>query len=416
MSRPKKRVPTLSRHKATGRARCHWRGKDYYFGQYGTAEADRAFRKFVAEVMSGEEVDAAPPPACEVRPAARRPPAGPDDPLTVSGLLLRFKEWAEGYYIDSDGKPTQTVDNLRLSLRLWRERYGPTPVADFGPVRLSELRDAMIAVGLARKTINARIGAVNRAVKWGVSRELVDPAVLAKLQTLEPLKKGRSGAKETAPVRPAPDEHLEAALPYLRGPVAAMARLQRYSGARPGEICGLTPREIDRSNPEDWRYVPAKHKTAHRNKIRVVCFGPRCRAVLAPILAAHEAKGRGEDDPLFQPRDATAEMLAAKRAARKTPDSCGNRPGTNRKASPKRKPGTKYSTGSYRQAIQRACEKATVDRWSPNRLRHTAATEVQAKFGLSTARDVLGHGSTSTTEIYAHAAAEIAARVAADIG
>ncbi|NNJ26796.1 tyrosine-type recombinase/integrase [Alienimonas chondri] len=416
MPRPKKLAPTLSRHKASGRARCHWRGKDYYFGQYGTEEAEKAFLKFVAEVSCGEGTDNAPAPADVQTPAACRPPASSDGVLTVSGLLLRFKEWAEKYYVDADSRPTPTLDNLRLNVRLWRERYGPTPVAEFGPVRLSDLREEMITAGLARTTIAARIGAVKRVVKWGVSRELVDPALLAKLEALEPLKKGRSGAKETAPVRPAPDEHLEAALPFLRGPVAAMARLQRWSSARPGEICRLTPREIDRSDPEDWRYVPAEHKTAHRGKVRIICFGPRCRAVLAPVLESHAAKGRGEDDPLFQPRDATAEMLAAKRAARKTPDSCGNRPGTNRKASPKRPPGKKYSTGTYRQAIQRACEKAEVERWSPNRLRHSAATEVRAKFGLSAARDALGHAGGSVTEVYAQASADNAARIAAEVG
>ncbi|MFH5805964.1 hypothetical protein [Alienimonas sp. DA493] len=116
------------------------------------------------------------------KPAARRPPAGPGESLTASGLLLRFKEWAERYYVDEDGKPTRTLDNLRLSLRLWRERYGPTPVADFGPVRLAELWEEMIAAGLARTTINSRVGAVKRAGKWAVSRELggVDKAITAR--------------------------------------------------------------------------------------------------------------------------------------------------------------------------------------------------------------------------------------------
>ena len=155
-------------------------------------------------------------------------------------------------------------------------------------------------------------------------------------------------------------------LPLLPEPVAAMGRLQRWTAARPDEIYRLTPREIDRDDPEVWRYVPARHETAHHGKTRAICFGPRCRALLKPLLGTHEANGRGEDDPLFQPRDATAAMSAAKRAARKTPDSCGNRPGTNGKANPKRLPGTTYKVGSYRQAIQRACDKAGVERWSPS--------------------------------------------------
>ena len=127
-------------------------------------------------MLRGEEPDV---------PAARRSAAHAGPP-TVAGLLLRFKEWAEGY--DADGRPTRTLDNLRLNLRLWRERYGPTPAADRGPVRLAELRESMVAAGFARTTINALSGEVKRAVTWGVSRELVDPPVLARLEALEPLK------------------------------------------------------------------------------------------------------------------------------------------------------------------------------------------------------------------------------------
>lgn len=41
--------------------------------------------------------------------------------------------------------------------------------------------------------------------------------------------------------------------------------------------------------------------------------------------------------------------------------------------------------------------------WSPNQLRHTAATEIRAAFGLKAAQVVLGHSNAITTEIYAEA-------------
>ncbi|HEX2473275.1 MAG TPA: hypothetical protein VHK01_00935 [Lacipirellulaceae bacterium] len=43
----------------------------------------------------------------------------------------------------------------------------------------------------------------------------------------------------------------------------------------------------------------------------------------------------------------------------------------------------------------------TRHRWSPNRLRHTAATEVRRKFGLEGAQIVLGHSRADVTQIYA---------------
>ena len=177
----------------------------------------------------------------------------------------------------------------------------------------------------------------------------------------------------------------------------------------------MTPGEVDRAG-ETWFYKPRRHKNAHRGKARNVPLGPRCRALLGSLLEEHAAKGRGDDDPLFQPRDATTAMLAAKRAARVTPESCGNRPGTNRKANPKREPGTVYSVDSYRQAVKRACRKAGVPAFGPNRLRHSTATEARAKFGLDAARAAIGHSGGTVTEVYAATDAGVAARVAAEIG
>ena len=109
-------------------------------------------------------------------------------------------------------------------------------------------------------------------------------------------------------------------------------------------------------------------------------------------------------------------MLAKRTAERRTPLSCGNRPGTNRKRSPKRKPGAKYSTDSYRRAIHRACDAAKVERWSPNQLRHTAGTEIRAKFGLEAAQVVLGHAAADVTQIYAERDLALATQVAREVG
>ena len=39
--------------------------------------------------------------------------------------------------------------------------------------------------------------------------------------------------------------------------------------------------------------------------------------------------------------------------------------------------------------------------WSPNRLRHTAATEIRSKFGLEAAQVILGHAQANVTQVYA---------------
>jgi len=101
---------------------------------------------------------------------------------------------------------------------------------------------------------------------------------------------------------------------------------------------------------------------------------------------------------------------------RKTPLSCGNRRGSNRVADPKRKFSDCYSVASYRHAIQRVCKKLEIKKWSPNQLRHSAATEIRKKFGLEAAQVVCGHQSADVTEIYAERDLELALRVAAEVG
>ncbi|MEM7315226.1 MAG: tyrosine-type recombinase/integrase [Planctomycetota bacterium] len=40
-------------------------------------------------------------------------------------------------------------------------------------------------------------------------------------------------------------------------------------------------------------------------------------------------------------------------------------------------------------------------RWSPNQLRHSAATEIRKKYGLEAAQVTLGHASADVSQIYA---------------
>ena len=64
-------------------------------------------------------------------------------------------------------------------------------------------------------------------------------------------------------------------------------------------------------------------------------------------------------------------------------------------------PGNHYTTDSYRRAITRVCEKHDIEKWSPNRLRHSAATEIRKEFGLEAAQVILGHSSADVSQIYA---------------
>ena len=54
--------------------------------------------------------------------------------------------------------------------------------------------------------------------------------------------------------------------------------------------------------------------------------------------------------------------------------------------------------------------------WTPNQIRHTAATVIEDEHGLDAARASLGHRSPDITKTYAAADLAIATRVAAKRG
>ena len=49
--------------------------------------------------------------------------------------------------------------------------------------------------------------------------------------------------------------------------------------------------------------------------------------------------------------------------------------------------------------------------WSPNRLRHSMATEVRRNYGLEAVQVVLGHATANVTQIYAERDLNLAARI-----
>ena len=320
--------------------------------------------------------------------------------------------------------------------------YEHEPVDAFGPKALKVVINRMIDIGQCRTTINMNTGRIRRMFKWGLSEELLKAEVYQRLCSITGLQRGRTLAAEPDPIEPVSEEMMEAVLPYLKQTVADMVRFQRLAGCRPNEVCQLRPADIDRSQ-DVWRYIPQSHKTEHRGRKRIIFIGPKAQAILLRYLA------RNPEMYCFRPCDSEAKRRSEKHAARKTLISCGNRPGSNRKSAPKRQPSDHYSTSSYARAIERGCDLAfplpaavrrakgetmpqwrqrievfgrdvvvehyTKYRWSPNRLRHAAATEIRQRFGLEAAQVVLGHSKADVTQIYAERdllrAIEVARRI-----
>lgn len=118
---------------------------------------------------------------------------------------------------------------------------------------------------------------------------------------------------------------------------------------------------------------------------------------------------------ILPPREVCAWHRAERAKRRKTPMTPSQRK-RRPKRSPKRVPGERYNTIAYDHAVSRACTRAGIPNWAPNRLRHNAGTRIRSEFGVEMARIILGHASAVTTEIYAEADREKAHRIMGEIG
>jgi integrase len=403
-------VPKYRRHRGSNQAIVNLNGRDHYLGPYGTKASRIEYDRLIGEWLA----------------AGRHPLDVTGSQLTMLELCARYWHFAQGYY-RRNGRDTRVTPTIKCALKYLKTHYGHTPALEFGPLALKAIRGRMIDDGLSRRYINDHVGRIRRMFKWAVGEQLLPVECYQALAVVPGLHKGRSAARETKPVLPVDDLTVDATLPCLPAVVADMVRLQRLTGMRPAELCMMRPCDLDRS-VEVWRYVPETHKTEHHGRERVIFLGPQAQTVLLRYLA------RDSETYCFRPCDSEAKRLAARHAIRKTPLSYGNRPGTNRQRQPQRAPGLRYDVAAYRRAIHRACDKAfpapadvadgpaglaawrSEHRWSPNQLRHTAATQIRRKFGLEAAQTVLGHSQADVTQIYAERDYALAARVAREVG
>jgi integrase len=290
-------------------------------------------------------------------------------------------------------------------LRFIRQLYGTTPAPEFGPMALKKVRQAMIDAGRSRKLINKDVNRIRQMFGWAVENELMRVAVAQALREVKGLRRGRSAARETAPIIPVSEERVQAILTHLSPQVATMVRLQHLCGARPQEVISIRPCEVETTG-DVWLYQPRRHKTEHLDRSKVIMLGPRAQDLLRPWL------DRDPDSYCFVPAEAAAWQRdrTRRRQVARISDTRA------RAGLPRRAPGPRFTRHSYRVAIQRACRRAGIPVWSPHQLRHTRATTIRQRYGLEAAKAVLGHTDTKITEIYAERDLETASRIMREIG
>jgi integrase len=410
-------------------------GRDHYLGRYNSPESWEEYHRLLAERHKGSL--SAPTPA-------QTPQV---EPPTITKLCIGYYEHAEKYYV-KNGQVTNQVRMIRLSLKVLRRLFGSTLAKDFGPMSLRTCQAEFIRDGLSRPEVNRRTNLIKGMFKWAVSQEMVPPPVWQGLLTVGGLRKGRTEAREPAPVGPVSEATVERTLAHLSPTVAAMVRLQLVTAMRPGELVIMKARDLDMSGPV-WEYRPGWHKAEHHDKSRVIMIGPRGQEIIRPFLTL-DIGGF-----LFSPQRAVDEQNAQRREDRKTPlyDSHVRHQEKKRAARGRRPLGDHYTVNAYRIAIARACDQAfphpdipqriegetgrdcirrrkawreenaaailawkKAHRWHPHQLRHSAATLIRKQYGAESSQAVLGHAQLQTTEIYAERDLNVARQIMKEIG
>jgi integrase len=422
------RNPKYCKHRASGQAVVTIEGQDIYLGPHGTAASKREYDRIIAEWLAN----------------GRRASSSNSPDLSLVEVIAAYWRHCETYYARPDDSDSNgELSCVRLALGVVKRLYGDKPPAGFGPLALKTVREEMVRLGWSRRHVNTQTSRVRRMFRWAVENEMVPPAVLQGLQAVAGLRKGKTAAKDRTKVKSVPDEVVDAIKPFVARQVWAMVDLQRLSGMRPGEVVRMCGRDLD-LEAEAPVYLPARHKTEVHDMERVVYLGPKAKAIIESFLRSEP------DEYLFSPTEAESERRAKLTAARKTPLSCGNRRGTNKRKRPERQPGQRYTVSAYLRAIYAGCYRAfpppaplakakdeTNGQWRarltpqqrqqlaawrrgrrfhPNQLRHSAATRLRKTHGLDVIQAVLGHRIIETTQIYAELDAAKAIAAMAEAG
>ena len=375
-------------------------GKKIRLGRHGTEEADKAYRRFIAEWATiGDAVTA----------------TNKTESRLIDELAVAFLAWAESVYGPSD------FGNFKTAIGIVLKYYTGTLVKDFDSSALIVVQEKFVKKGFARRYCNKLTSFVRKMFVWGVPRKYATSAVAGELKLVpsvhRKLAKNRPRRKDVA------DETVKRTLEYLNPTIADMVRVQRLAVMRPSEVCRMKVGEIDRSG-EVWVYRPPIHKNSWRNDddsqpdyIRVIPLGKYEQSILVRRMA-----WKGADDYIFTPAEAMRErwqLATSKRKTKVTPSQ--QRRKEERAKKPKRKYRECYSAISYAKAIKRTIEAVNeqlddmkIKHWTPYQLRHTAVTELTKMDGAGsdTARAVAGHKSLDVTMGYNHADEAIAIEAA----
>jgi len=395
-----RKVPGMLKH-SSGQARVVLSGQVFYLGREGTAGAATRYAELVARWEAGGRKPLAPAPNVE------------QALLTVRELCSRYTSFLDSTSrYAKNGVPTSQRAIVQIAIDEFCERFGDLRLLGLTETHVVQHRDILEGrKRLTRRGINRKIGCIRAVLRWGFQRGLLKRDQWLGVSAIGPLSRAEAGNRDHKRAKRAVSaEDVEKVAAVCTRQVGAMLRLQALTGARPGEICAMRWVDIDQTpviveGVTCWTYNVVDGKTAHHGHSTQYALGPKAQAILEGFKAAPTAH-------IFSPCGVMAELHDERRAARQKPVTDYTR---KRDMAATRVFDHLYDVVTYRQAIERACERAEVQRFTPHEVRHGFVTRAAKRFGVYAASVAANHSRVATTEGYLHRDRSEAFRVVVEL-
>jgi integrase len=311
-------------------------------------EDDGYYANRVRQAQAAKRRAAEPRRAADPAPAARR--------MTVRRAA---DAWMKRVEIDHAGR--ETVTSYRANARRWQRRWGDLPIAELDRERLQEWRDARLEE-VALRTVKSERWILLGFLKWCRTQGFVEA-----IPAVDPIKGAPRKRAKPAALEP---EELETLLMVARDHPAAQVRaltpvlmLGAFAGLRRGEIAALEWGDVDLA--EGFITIRAHGRFRPKSgEEREIPIGPRLAAYLKALREQRSTARWVAESP----------TLGA------------------------------WVVGTMTRWARRLWQAAGVhDEGNAvlHGLRHFYATSLaRSGVDVETVRELLGHGSVTTTEIY----------------
>lgn len=153
----KAKVPSLIYSHANGHdyALVRWQGRSFPLGRADDPGHESRYRAFVGHLL-----------AHGVPPKEHAGDQTTAPSYTVAELVAHYLDHAEVYYRLPDGTRTGTVNDVRTAVKPLLELFGAIQAREVDVAMLRAYRDKVVALGITRAKVNARVQTLRRMFAW----------------------------------------------------------------------------------------------------------------------------------------------------------------------------------------------------------------------------------------------------------